>query len=93
MLEQRPLVDTYAIAVKLAGMLLIQNGQITIREIETLPFVRDRLEAEAIAQRLAKAFTGYYRIEVAEGVGSAETRLRLGSRYMRPNKRSTPLSV
>ena len=77
MLEQRPLVDTYAIAVKLAGMLLIQNGQITVREIKTLPFVQDSREAHAIAQRLTKAFARRYRIHVAESAGGAETSLRL----------------
>ena len=79
LIEQRASIDTYSIAVKLGGMLLIQNGQITVGEIESLPFVQGKREACAVAQRLAKAFGPRYRIEVAEGVGGAETRLRLAS--------------
>ena len=79
MSEQHPMVDTYAIAVKLAGMVLMQSGQITLGEIETLPFVQSKQEAYAIARRLAKAFGPRYRIEVAEYTGGAETKLRLAS--------------
>ena len=82
MLPRSTEVDTYAIAVKLAGMLLVQNGRITIDEIKSLPFVQGIQEAHAIAQRLATVFGHRYRIEIAGGVGAGgtETSLRIVSR-------------
>ena len=77
MLQQPPGVDTYRIAVKLAGMLLVQNGRITIDEIKSLPFVQGVQEAHAIAQRLATAFGHRYRIEVAGGIGADDTETSL----------------
>ena len=73
------MVDTFSLSVRLAGMLLLQNGQITVGEIEALPFVSDRQEARAIAQRLARAFGRHYRIEVPTGPGTVDTEIRLVS--------------
>ena len=85
MLEHRATVDTYTIAVKLAGMVLMQNGQITLGEIQNLPFVQSKQEAYAIAQRLARAFGSRYHIEVAEDAGGAETRLMLTALHVDAN--------
>lgn len=95
MSEQPPQLDTYGLAVKLAGMLLVQNGQITIDEIKSLPFVQSSQEAHAIAQRLAKVFGYRYHIEVAGGVGvgGAETRLRIISRDLGIASKKAPISV
>lgn len=70
-------VDTYDIAVKLAGMLLLRNGEITTSEIESLPFVNGRQEALAIAQKLSRAFDSRYRVEVSSGLRQSDTKLRL----------------
>ena len=70
-------IDTYSVAVKLAGMLLLHDGEITVGEIESLPFVNNRQEAIAIAQKLAKAFESDYQVEVSSGLGQSGARLRL----------------
>ena len=53
------------IAMKLAGMLLLQNGRVSVSEIEALPFVRDRYEALAIAQTLLRWLGDQCPIEVS----------------------------
>ena len=71
------MVDTYALAVRLAGMLLMRNGQITIGEIQNLPFVRDKDEAYAVAQRLVQVFGHHHGIEFTSETGGPDTRLSL----------------
>ena len=71
------MVDTFAISVRLAGMLLLHNAQITLEEIEALPFVDSHEEAKAVAQRLLKAFARQYPIELAASPGQTDLRLRL----------------
>ena len=73
------MVDTFAISVRLAKALLLSNGQITIEEIEDIPFVNGRSEAYAIAQRLLGAFAPPYQIAVDSGIGESDVRLRLAS--------------
>ena len=72
---------TFAVSVRLAGMLLLKNAQITLEEIEALPFVQGREEAYAIAQRLLKEFQPPYRIEIDSGFDGSECRLRLSSGF------------
>ena len=39
LLQEKKTVDTFAISVRLAGMLLLHNAQIALDEIEALPLV------------------------------------------------------
>ena len=71
------MVDTFAISVRLAGMLLLHNAQITLEEIEALPFVDSHEEAKAVAQRLLKAFARQYPIELTASPRQTDLRLRL----------------
>lgn len=75
------MIDRFAISVQLAGMLLLHNSQISIREIETLPLVNNRQEAQAIAQRLRKAFAPPHNraTEIVLEPGGADVRLRFAS--------------
>ena len=70
------MVDTFAISVRLAGIFLLNNAQITLEEIEALPFVNSHQEAQAVAQRLLTAFR-QYSIELTARPGQTDLRLRL----------------
>ena len=70
-------MDLYELNLRLAGVLLVQNGGISLSEIEALPFVKDRREALAIAKRLLNGSVGPYRVTVSENRGDLDIRLRL----------------
>lgn len=71
--------DTFAVSVRMAGMLLLDNTQITIEEIEALPFIGDRQEAYAVAQRLIAGFASTYGVEVSPGPWEYDGKIRLVS--------------
>lgn len=59
--------EFHKISLTLAGMMLLRNGQITLDEIEALPFVENRQDALAIARRLLNTFGNAYRVELRTG--------------------------
>ena len=71
--------DTFAASVRMAGMLLLNNSQITIQEIEALPFIDDGEEAYAVAQRLVEGFAATHHVEVASGPWEKNVKIRLVS--------------
>ena len=71
------MVNTLDVPIRLASALLMSNAQITMAEIQSLPFVNNREEANAVAQNLMCIFGPRYRIEVASGVGRSDVRLML----------------
>lgn len=71
------MVNTLDVPVRLASVLLMSNAQITMAEIQSLPFVNNRQEANAVAQNLMRVFSPRYRIEVSSGLGSSDVKLRL----------------
>ena len=73
------MLDTFAIATKIAGVLLLSNTEITLKDIEAIPFVSSREEAYAIAQKLVRLFGPPFRIEVDAVVRESEFKLRLAS--------------
>ncbi len=56
--------DTFAVSVRQAEMLLLNDAQISINEIQALPFIKDRQEALAVIQRLIKILPPKYRVEI-----------------------------
>lgn len=81
-------VDTFAISVRLAGMFLLHNAQITLEEIEALPFVNSHQEAKAVAKRLLKTFARQYPIELTADPGQTNLRLRLTIEGLEAARRS-----
>ena len=73
------MVDKLAISTRLAGALLLSNTQITLEEIESLPFVESRQEAYAIAKRLVHLFEPPYQIEVDSLFRQSDIKLRIAS--------------
>ena len=71
------MVNTLDVPIRLASALLMSDAQITMAEIQSLPFVNNREEANAVAQNLMRIFGPRYRIEVASGVGHSDVRLML----------------
>ena len=71
------MVNNLDVPIRLASVLLMSNAQITMAEIQSLPFVNNREEANAVAQNLMSVFGPGYRIEVASGIGRADVKLRL----------------
>ena len=70
------MVDTFAVSVRLAGLLLLHESQVTIRDIEALPFVSSRQEADAVAQKLINCFsTPGNKIELFRAPGDSDVRL------------------
>lgn len=57
--------DTFAISVRQAEMLLLNDAQITLKEIQALPFIDDQQEALAVAQRLVKILPSKFRVEIS----------------------------
>jgi hypothetical protein len=49
-------IDAHELAVRLAAALLLQDGLLSISEIEAIPGVRNRSDASSIAQRLLRMF-------------------------------------
>ena len=76
-LAGEPTIDTFGISVKLAGMLLLRHGGISVSEIEALPFVKDKQEARAIALRLTRAFESGYHVEIDNSPLRPDTRIRI----------------
>ena len=58
-------------------MLLLSNAQITLEEIESLPFVESREEAYAVARRLLRLFTPPYQVEVDPLIHQSGVKLKL----------------
>ena len=58
------MTDLHNVSVRLAGVLLIQDGEITLSDIESLPFVETREEALSIARKLVHVFGEEYRVEM-----------------------------
>ena len=73
-------VDSFAVAVRLAGMLLLHDSQISLEEIEALPFVHSRLEAQAVARKLVRSFAGQYALKIDPNESHSEMRILLGLR-------------
>ena len=73
------MVDTFAVSTRLAAMLLLSKAQITLGEIEALPFVEGRQEAYVIARRLVRLFSPPYQIEVDSVIRESDIKLRLAS--------------
>lgn len=48
--------DLQVVSTRIAALLLLDRGQITLRDLEALPFVEDQETALAIAARLARTF-------------------------------------
>lgn len=71
------MVDTFAVSKRLAGMLLLGRDQITLEEIQALPFVESRDEAFVIAQELLRSFGPSYRMEVDLSPRDSNIKLRL----------------
>ena len=71
------MTDTFAISVRLAGMLLLRESQITLQDIEALPLVRNRQEAYAVAQKLLKAFGPTYGMKLVSDPWSSELKFQL----------------
>ena len=71
------MTDTFAIAVQLAGMLLLREAQITIGDIEALPFVHSREEALAVAQRLLSAFGPTYGMKLVSDPWASDVMFKL----------------
>ena len=68
-----PTIDRFDISVKLAAMLLMHDGAISIKDIESIPSVGDREEAYAVARRLVDGFNETYQVEViARGDSNVE---------------------
>ena len=86
------MVDRFTVSVKLAGMLLLDNGQISVREIECLPLVKNRQEANAIAHNLMEAMQPKFQISVTAGVGQTDTRLSLSSGFRPGRSRASRLT-
>lgn len=82
------MVDTFAISVRLAGMLLLHNAQIALDEIEALPFVNSHQEAQAVALRLLDTFKRQYPIELTANPGQTDLRLRLTGNRLPVARRS-----
>ena len=78
------MVNNLDIPVRLASVLLISNAQITMSEIQSLPFVNNREEANAVAQNLMSVFGPRYRIEVTSGIGRADIKLSLETAQASP---------
>ena len=81
------MIDEFTLSVRLAGMLLLQDGQISLEEIESLPFVNSRTESRAVAQRLLRGFSSQYNIEVVPGSGPTDVRLKLSEVDTNPESR------
>lgn len=73
------MVETFDVSVRMAGLLLLNNSQISIEEIEALPFIDGRREAYAVAQRLVAGFASTYKVEVASGPWEFDIKIRLVS--------------
>ena len=71
------MVNNLNVPIRLASLLLMSNAQITMTEIQALPFVTNRQEADAVAQNLMRVFGPRYRIEVSSGLGRSGVMLRL----------------
>ncbi len=84
-------MDLYELNLRLAGALLIQNGGISLSEIEALPFVNDRKEALAIAKRLLNGSVGPYRVTVSESRGDLDISLCLEDSA--PSKHDEPVLI
>ena len=54
------MTDLHNVSVRLAGVLLIQDGEITLSDIESLPFVETKEEALSIARKLVHVFGEEY---------------------------------
>lgn len=50
------MTDLESLSTKIAALLLVQRGEITLADIQALPFVDSPERAAAIAARLAAAF-------------------------------------
>lgn len=46
--------DTFSVSVRQAEILLLNDAQISLKEIQALPFINNHQEALAVAQRLIK---------------------------------------
>ena len=71
------MIDTFDISVRLAGMLLLHDGEISVSDIEAIPFVQNRAEAHAVARKLAYTFEGMYGIDISSTTLRPEARLRI----------------
>ena len=72
------MIDTFDVSVRLAGLLLLNDSQLAIEDIEALPFVSSRHEADAIAQRLVKCFSSSHnKIELLQDPQGSRVRLML----------------
>ena len=56
-----------SVSLRLAAALLIQDGQLSIREIKALPFVGTQGEALSIAQELYDALSERYDLNLEDG--------------------------
>ncbi len=69
-------------------MLLLHDAQIALDEIEALPFVNSRQEAQAVALRLWDTFKRQYPIELAASPGQTDLRLRLTGNRQKATRRA-----
>ncbi len=56
--------DTFSVSVRQAEMLLLNDAQISLKEIQALPFIDDHQEALAVAQKLVKNIGARYRVGI-----------------------------
>ena len=70
-------------AVRLAGMLLLGNGRITLEDIRSLPFVDNDEQALHVANRLIETFDTEYEVEVHSNGPDAGATLTLPGRKRR----------
>ena len=71
------MTDKFEIAVKLGRALLLKHGQISVQEIRSIPYVRSRDEAFAVARRLANTSNPYYSVEVVDDRWDGDIKLRV----------------
>ena len=56
--------DTFSVSVRQAEILLLNDAQISLKEIQALPFINNHQEALAVAQRLIKILAPKYSVEI-----------------------------
>ncbi len=61
------MTELRSVSLKLAAMLLIHDGHISINEIKALPFVETRGEALSIAQEIYDVLSERYDLKLEEG--------------------------
>ncbi len=71
------MTDKFEIAVRLARALLLKDGELSIQDIKSIPYVRSREEAYAVARRLARISNPYYSIEVVDDRWHGDIKLRV----------------